>query len=144
MEYSFKSHDGTVRRASPVRDIAYFTPELLVKLKDLLENRLSDSDIAYLGNDRDRLMEGFARLCTFVSNSIVPSLRSPMEAITAAGFLDLPESVKRVVLEKFCIVLLGAFWAGIRSSVVLEEPVPVTIACLQEFGTKFLEALTKA
>lgn len=136
---------GREFRANPVRDIAYFLPEIVMSIEEKLEEKyLPHTDLDRLkaaGVDPARLKLTFACLCRFFDNSINAEIKSPLASITEAGFFDEPLVCQDIVLSVFGRACLGACWAGLRSS-VMDGECPPLISVLKNRASDLMSAFT--
>jgi hypothetical protein len=120
---------GETYRANPARDIAYFLPELVLDLYKRLESQFLSAEqldnLRSAGIDASRLQQTVAKFSLFFPNSINPDLKTPMAAMTAAGFWDEPAVCCNIVMTVFGQVCACACWAGKRSSVMQGECPPI-------------------
>lgn len=145
MEISVKDIEtGEVFRTQPARDIAFFTPRLVTDVESRLQpEKLSQQDQQRLktaGENPKDLQRTFACFMVFMDLSRDPDLKSPYDALTTSGFLSQKPVSRQLVMEKFGQSCLGAFWAGIRSSVMQDECPPV-LSNLRRRGLELLEQL---
>lgn len=146
MEITVKDvESGEVFRTQPARDVAFFMPRLVAEVEARLgSSRLEPATKARLekaGAGPDDLRRAVACFMIYMDLAREPQLTSPFEAITASGFLDQHREAQRVVLEAFAMTCLGAFWAGIRSS-VMEDECPPLLSNLRRRGAELLAELS--
>lgn len=78
------------------------------------------------GVTEEVLLKTLRDYSVFVDLSLDPEIKSVRDAITQSGFFDNPLPAQLVVLAKIGQLCAGAFWAGVRHSVmvgVVPEPV---------------------
>lgn len=132
---------GEVFRTNPLRDIVYFGPKLVEDVESRLSlTRLAAEDRARLlaSSSGDELRAAFGSFALFFHHAIDPDLTTPLAALRASGFLVYAPVCQQLILEAFAKSVMGAFWDGIRSS-VMEGEVPCTLAALQRRGRELLD-----
>jgi hypothetical protein len=144
---------GVVYRSSPARDVAFFLPQLVADLEArLAPGRLTPRERQRLRDEGQVDEQGrlsavgvkraFAGLLQFFSNATDPDIKTVIAAIQTGGFLEAPAVAQELVLQKFAQVLLGACWAGIRSS-VMDGECPPLLTILKRRGLQLLDALSR-
>jgi hypothetical protein len=116
---------GAQFRADPIRDIAYFLPQLVLDVEArLAEEFLPHSDkerLASAGLDASRLQQTFVCFARIFECTLDSNLKSPLAAAEAACFFAEPQVCQDIVLATFAKSCIGACWAGLRSSLFAGE-----------------------
>lgn len=136
---------GQTYRTNPCRDVAFFLPQLVADVEMRVLNpappdlkRLQDAGVGL-----DELKAALASFMLFMDLAKDPALKSPFAAIKASGFSDRAVVAQHVVLEYYAMTCLGAFWAGIRSS-VMDGECPPMLSTLKRRGLELLTELLQA
>lgn len=127
---------------NPVRDIAYFLPQLLPDLKTRLDaTYLPVEDKKRLeewGLSAEDLLPTYAKLCLFFEHALNSKIKTPIAAMTTAGFFEEPTVCQDIVLAAFAKQCVGACWAGMRSS-IREFDCPPIVSTLREMANDILD-----
>lgn len=112
---------GAKYLTNPARDIAFFAPQILEDVAARCSaDRLTDLDLQLIrqlpgvtARDVGRAWEALAK---FHGLAIDPDVTTVPAAIAASGFSRHHPMVQQLVLAKYAQALVGAVWAGLRSS----------------------------
>lgn len=111
---------------APERDLAYIAPTLLrAAIVSLDPPNILPSLRAYMDQhgvtdaDLAKAINAIAEAQTLFVGTL--DVRSPYDALQAAGFLDLSGAIQGVVLAAFGRVLLGAWFQAVRDTTHIED-----------------------
>jgi hypothetical protein len=132
--------DGIEWGFAPMRDIAYFFPQLLAKMDKGVEEKDWEPWIAdylkFKGVTEDDVLRAYGAMCRFCYAAVDPDrleLKNPGETLEATGFFNTPTAAQLVVVTKLGQICLGAFWAGIKSATPLGK-IPAVLSSLEQYG----------
>jgi hypothetical protein len=120
---------GVVYRTNPCRDVAYFQQQLMADLGGMLSSwgPADQKRLESVPNCIQEMGKAYACMCRFMALAVDPLLKSPIECARASGFFDVHPVVQQLILEQYARLCLGAFWAGIRSAVLMHEQPPLLV-----------------
>ena len=134
-----RSGMGDKKMYAPNRDIAWVTPDFTrVALEAMGEiNWNADAYGPYLrdtntteedlGKAAEALAKAYGLFCD-------DEIKSPLEALTKAGFFDTPTPAQVAIVYKVGQVFIGSFFVGIRDVLLKGEDKPASVAELIEAG----------
>lgn len=123
--------------ASPIRDVAYFLPQILKDTGDRLDpSRIPPEDKAEIeapgGCGWDEIQRGYAALNRFMATANDPDL-DMLSGAHAVGLMDLDPMAGRIVLANFARSVTGAIWGGLRSSLMAGDT-PALLSVFKKRG----------
>lgn len=105
---------------TPARDIAWFGPQIFKQIgdrclpKNLTPEEYEALDLAHV--DYTQVFDAWEALTRFHKIASDPAVKTVPAAIEESGFLKCHVLAQNIVLQKYSKGMLGAIWAGLRSS----------------------------
>ena len=141
MEITFEDEKGVKYRSNPVRDIAYFLPQLMLYAGPGTEPDTYElAVLAAAGETADDFKRAAAHLDIAFDLARRPECKDIGDAV--AGLTKCKPASRQLVLVRFGRVAFGACWAGVRSA-VMEDECPAVLDSLCKRGQAALEALAE-
>ncbi len=132
------------RHYNPDRDLAYCSAHLVNRAMLGLDPEKQEPWVAnYLKSQNltnEDLVKAAEALAKYMNNTILdPEYKEPLDALTAAGFFDLPEAVQTITLAKIGQVYMSLFFTAIRD--VTRDPYeekPATVKSMTQIADAFM------
>jgi hypothetical protein len=116
-------------RFDPTRDVAYLLPRVLKGIEaGLAEDALPPAEKARLkaaGLTAKDMADTHAKFLLFFTAALDVDIKTPPLAMRACGFFSAPPVCQEIILRAVALGLLGACWAGLRSSTMQGECPPI-------------------
>ncbi len=149
MEITVKDLEtNTVYQTNPVRDVAFFIPQLIKDVEKRITAPVFDSDtkarLDLVFSDekeaRDCLAKCFISFSCFFTEAARVGQDTPAATIEAVHWNLHPPVCRQIILEKFAMSVMGAVWTGLKSSVIVGKE-PLFLSHLQESARKLLDSI---
>jgi hypothetical protein len=131
---------------NPERCVERFYPRMLeAAIQGCLKESWEPWYATYLkdhGITEEVLLQTLRAFSVFVDLSLDPEIKTVRDALQQSCFFDCPQPAQLVVLAKVGQLCAGAFWAGVRHSVmvgVVPEPIQMMKAAAVQLETLISE-----
>lgn len=125
---------GKTYLTNPSRDIAWFGPQIFELIAERCKpENLRMNEKAALDQQNiphEKVLEGWLCIAKFHELAVNPDVKTVPDAITQSGFTDLPYLVQMLIHQRYSQAMLGAIWAGLRSS-TMNEMCPAVVSNLK-------------
>jgi hypothetical protein len=110
-------------RSNPARDICMLLPDMLLRTGKMVHEvpRPEEGKPDGLITTRIEVEKAMASLYNFMDVALDPDVKTIMDCAIASGLTSVPPAARTRVLERFCKLLLGTCWLGLRSAVYQGE-----------------------